>query len=340
MFLCLEQELPYNKPYRLLSPYSREDIRSPCILFWYKHHPIHEGGEGITFAKHKLTLLEHGITLSGMDIYPWINYEDMSLQENIFATIPNDLWVYHILCFLSENDILSFSNTCKFARVVCLDDLVWKMLSFRTFRDPNIVAVNLKRSLYWRQKCLRGKPFDDMIMRSYWRLIFIVLYQLERTQSVVHSTALHSRLRFSECLGSMSEGAFRSSKGMIVLKGIKIVSCVEFVVYGFYMRAWHRKNFRNILPVDTEVVFKKFGILMSKSLYNFGGMRKQGNILSTDIGEKILPVDMKQCLSFKAYKFNGSTLLLCQNFSYDGTKYSDQFWFFDIRLLPESKIVA
>lgn len=326
-----------SKPYRIFVPYSREDIGNPCILFWYKRHPIQECGEGITFAKYKLSMLEHAFALTGRGLNQYKNIDDFSMNENkTIATIPTDLWIYHILCFLTENDILSFSATCKFARAVCLDDFVWKMLCFRTFQDPNILNINFEKRCYWKETYLDGKPLQEMLTQNYWRLVFIVLFQLERTRSIVHSPFLHNDLRFSECLGSILEGSFRSSKGTIILKGIQQVSFVEFIVYGYDMRSWHRRKFRSIVPLDIEKVFTDFGIVMSRSRNKLGAVRAWGCYIKTDFGERILPLGLQDCLSFKVYKFNGSYLLLCQNFAYDGASYSNEFSLFDIKLISDN----
>ena len=326
-----------SKPYRIFDPYSRKDIRNPFILYWYKRHPIQECGDGITFAKYKLSMLEHALAITGKGLNQCKNIDAFSINENnTIAAISTDLWIYHILCFLTENDILSFSTTCKFARAICLDDFVWKMLCFRTFQDPNILNINFEKRCYLKQTYLDDKPLDEMLTQNYWRLAFIVLFQLERTRSIVHSHILYNHLHFSEFLGSILEKSFRSTKGTIILKGIRQVSCVEFIVYGYDMRSWHRKKFRSIVPLNIDEVFTDLGIIMSKSRKKLGAVRKSGYFIKTDIGERILPCGLQECLSFKVYKFNGSYLLLCQNFAYDGACYSDEFSLFDIRLIAEN----
>ena len=330
--LAFSENNPSCKPYRVFAPCSRDDNRNPCLLFWYKHHPVPECGEGITFAKHKLSLFEHAMALTGMDRPPpCINCDISMYEDNMIAKLSSDLWIYHILIFLTESDILSFSATCKLARAICLEDIVWKMLCLRTFLDPKMLSVDFQGNQFWRQD--RGRLFKEVLTESYWRLAFIVLYQLERTQSVVHSTVLHSSLQYSECLGSQLEGSFHSSKGTVHLKGIQKVSCVEFLVYNHTIRAWHRRNFRSIKPLDIEKVFKEFGIYMLKSSRKLGVVRQQGHFLYTDIGQRIFPVGGQECLSFKAYEHNGSHLLLCKNSLYDGGRYSEEFWLFDIKLI-------
>ena len=323
------------KPYRIFSPHLKEDVHNPCVLFWYKRHPVQELGEGITFAKHKLSILQNAAVASGLGSNRCIDFDGISLHENgIITSIPSDLWIYDILSFLAEGDILSFSNTCKFARAICLDNVVWRMLCFRTFQDPNIFNVDFRMNSCWKRKYLLGNSIEETLSQHYWRHVFIVLYQFERTQSVVHSTALHHSRRLSECHGSSLELTVESSKGIIILKGIRQVSCVEFVVYNYDIQSWHRKAFSSIAPFEKDAIFKEFGIVMSKTRCKLGPVKRRGYFLYTDIGERIFLVNSSHaCFSFRTFKFGGSHLLLCHNVTYDGAKYSDEFSLFEMKLI-------
>lgn len=326
----LFEERQSSRPYRIFIPHSREDVQNPCVLFWYKRHPLEEFGEGITFAQHKLSMIENAFVSTRMDHC----IPNTPMHPNgIISLLPRDIWIYNIISFLHEKDILSFSESCRYARELCLDEIVWKMLCFRSFQDPKLFHVDFQRSCYnWRLKYLHGKSFKEKLAEHSWRLVFIVMFGLERTQSVIHPTDMHHTRRLSECLGSSFEQTAESSKGKLFVKGVPEVSCVEFVVYNYDIRAWHRKTFKNITPIEMDIVLSDLGLLASRSRHKLGPAKRQGYHLYTDTGERLCLINrIYPCATFRTFQYGGSYLLLCHNIVFDGAKYSDEFTLFRIK---------
>ena len=324
-----------SKLYRIFIPHSREDISNPFILFWYKRHPVYEVGEGITFAKQKLSMLEtvfDSVDCNGLG-------EESLQRDKVICKIPLSIWIYDIFRFLCVEDILSFAKTSKTARILSFNNIVWKMLCSRTFENPNLFNVDLNRNHYWLSKYFGGKPFKEMLLKHLWRIVFIAMHQLERMPSVVHSTAAHHCREISECLSSAVRMQVKSSKGLIRLNGVKQVSCVEFVVYNYDIRSWHRKSFKHIVPYEANAVFEELGMCLVKAKKKLGPARKQGYILYTDIGEKIVLSSRRSaCLTFKAFKAREHYLLLCQNTLYSNYKYGDEFFLCEVKFLPDRSI--
>lgn len=334
MLLRTRGDTGRNELYRIFSPHSKQETKSPCILYWYKRHPVQAFTDGTTFAKHKLSLLEGAVSTAKIDYDRFIDPEAETTSGNAtICHLPRCIWIYNIIGFLGAKDILSLARTCKVARAICIDNIVWRNLCFRTFENPNLFKVDSERSHYWRSIISSEKSVKDKLNANYWRLVFIVMHDLERTNSVVHTR------RLSECSGSSRCFRVPTKKGTLQFTGVPLVSCIEFVVYNYELHPWHRKSFKGISPWDCKELFADVGLVMTKMRRKVGPLRKPSFALYTDLGAR---VDLNQyfqpIMNFKAYKsksinFKANNLLLCQNFLYSGGKYSDEFVLYEVTLI-------
>ncbi len=143
--------------------------------------------------------------------------------------------------FLRADDLVAFSRTCKAARSLCLENLVWKSLCFRTFEKPEILNIDVHDAPYivdlFRSEVQDKEILKKFLTENHWRLVYAALCNLEKMPSVVYPIARHFTRCSTECLGTSRSFTVTSRKGEIEFKGVEQATCVEFIVYNYEMKA-------------------------------------------------------------------------------------------------------
>ena len=336
---CFLKAKSENQRYRIYLPHVKEDLQNPCILFWYKRHPIREFGEGVTFTKHKISLLESAGKMVKLDCCAMLDEAIGTEENNHLEIFPSDLWIYQISAYLGAEDILCFAQTCRLARTIFLGNIVWKKLCYRTFSNPGILTLDVNRLPYLfhilPSRTTDMESLRESYTRSYWRLVFVVLYQLETMPSVVHPSSPNPSRYISECT-SNSTSSFRltSTKGELEFSGVREATCAEYLVYNYEIRSGHRRYFKEIQPCDTKSTLAELGLKITRTRRKSGSVPRRGLFLHTDIGERV-NINRRRLpsLKFRAFKLRGRCLLLCHDVVYRDRKYSNVFNLLQITLL-------
>ena len=329
---------PNVREYRLFLEHSQQGLGNLCVLFWFKKHPVSQIGSGITFAKHKINLLDDAARVAYLQfkkLDETVKPEDS--KDKTLCIIPKEVWYYHILLELDPEDVARFAQVCHKARELAYDDLLWKHLCYRTWSSPEFFHLNLDGEFNkMRLQAIRNVNLSPQIVNSVykaniWRIIYIAFFKLERIPSVVHPTLSYFARRTSECFGTSKIVPFQTSKGSFVLKGIRMASCVEYVVYNYELKHWHRKSYKNIVPWDTKSVVSDLGLKLVRSRRSFGLLRRRGFFLYSDLGPR-LPITPRYLptLRFRAYKLGNKDLILCHDLYATHANYTDVYTMYEV----------
>ena len=121
-------------------------------------------------------------------------------------------------------DIINFARTSRYSRLVAYDNLLWKILSFKTWCNPcfmltdlNSINASLRLWYNWKTgKRLTNKDVLQIFLANIWRVIYIALQALDAVPSITFGRAFFSRK--SECFPTNRTLQYTSLLGHYMLK--------------------------------------------------------------------------------------------------------------------------
>ena len=324
--------------YRLYIPEEETvDITQDHIVCYKKRHPNRQMGRQITFLKKKNVLLKAAAVKVHLrdnnyedpvntyrPVYTTQSHYDRknNNKTSIIEVLPKEI-LLQIFQHLDVKYITNFAKTSRYSRIIAYDNLLWKYISIKTWCNPYFMLVDLNPiccslRLWYNEnsnKRMTNKDIMFIFLNNIWRLIYIALSPLDSLPSIVDTSRIYFPRKI-ECFATTNTIQYSSLRGNFILKGVNQVGRVEYTVFNYTIRPWHRNEYSEIAPYPIFNL-RDFGLKLTRSARahnGVGNFQRRGYYMKTDENRKVfLTYRYFPTVRFRLYTQGGRTFLLCQD---------------------------
>ena len=340
------------RQYRIYNPFEEVRLQEEFLVFHQKatHRRSTRIGDHVSYCKSKLSFMREASVQIKLDFITSPKdtvFHAEAEKKCFFNTLPKEA-MFPILEKLTAKDLLNFSKTSRYARWISYDNTLWRKITCRSWRQPDIFqldidkfALNLRQWYnYTNDKCYSTDQVLILFKQNIWRIIYVALHLLDCVPSVVYPAVPLFHSRPTECYATSHTLVYMSTKGNFKLKGVEQVGRVEYVVFNFVSKPWHKWEFADMIAIPIFTL-RDYGLKMARSLrgqHGRGFFRRRGYYLKTDQNRKLhLTYRYFPTMRFRLFhQKGGRVFLLCQDLHITGGEQTECFTMYEIIKLPDT----
>lgn len=339
------------RQYRIYNPFEEVRLEEEFLVFHQKstHRRSTRIGDHVSYCKSKLSFIQEASFKIKLDLLtsPKETILHAEAEKMCFLNALPKEAVFRILEKLTAKDLLNFSKTSRYARWISYDNTLWREITCKLWRQPDIFQLNIdKFALNLRQwyNYTNGKSYStDQVLilfkQNIWRIIYVALHLLDSVPSIVYPAVPLFQSRATECYAASHTVVYMSTKGNFKLKGVEQVGRIEYVVFNFISKPWHKREFGEMIAIPIFTL-RNYGLKMARSLrgqHGRGFFRRRGYYLKSDQNRKLhLTYRYFPTVRFRLFhQKGGRVFLLCQDLHITGGEQTECFTMYEIIKLPD-----